>query len=202
MDETGNHTMKKIAFLFAPMLAISACTSDTFTHSGFQTPTSSGEVGTSLSSATRRSHISASGDGYAYAVGIGSNNNFYGYSGIATTTSVSAPLSAGTATWSGNYALGRVRDISLSGALLRGIKSTETAALTLTADFEKRTLVGGTSTLSVNGAFSGSNLSGSVTYRGLDGSLTGLVGATGAVGAFHGNNATDIYAGGFIVGAP
>lgn len=184
------------------MLAISACTSDTFTHSGFQTPTSSGVVGTSLSSATRGSDIRTSGDGYAYAVGIGSNNNFYGYSGIMSTTSVSAPLSAGTATWSGTYELAHVYDISLSGGLLKGVKTTGTAAISLVANFTNRTLVGGNSILTVDGAFSGSNLSGSVTYRGVDGSLTGLVGATGAVGAFQGNNATDIYAGGFIVGTP
>lgn len=194
--------MKKLTILFAPLLAISACTSDTFTHSGFQTPTSSGVVGASLSNVTRGSDITASGDGYAYAVGVGSNNNFYGYAGIVPTTSVSAPLTAGIATWNGTYEVARIYDISLSGGVLRGLRTSGTAAISLVANFNNRTLVGGNSLLTVDGAFSGSNLTGNVTYRGLDGSLTGLVGATGAVGAFHGDSATDIYAGGFIVGAP
>ncbi|WP_438956422.1 hypothetical protein [Cognatiyoonia sp.] len=42
-------------------------------------------------------------------------------------------------------------------------------------------------------------MKGDVTYRGVDGDLNGLVGSDKAVGAFHGNNADLIDAGGFLV---
>lgn len=196
--------MKKTLLLLMPVLAISACaqTADDLTHSGFQAPTNAGAIATSLTSSRRGSDINATGDGYAYAVGMGSNNNFYGYAGIVPTTTVSVPLSGGSATWSGSYKLARITGIYLSGNTLYGASAVNSAALSLTANFNTGTLIGSSSYLTVNGTFAGSNLSGSVTYRGLPGALTGLVGATGAVGAFHGNGATDLYAGGFMVGAP
>jgi len=186
------------------MLAISACatTADDLTHSGFQTPTNAGAIATSLTSSQRGSDINATGDGYAYAVGVGSNNNFYGYAGIVPTTTVSVPLSGSSATWNGSYELARITGISLSGNTLYGTTSVNGGALSLTANFNTGTLIGSNAYLTVNGTFAGSNLSGSVVYRGLPGALTGLVGATGAVGAFHGNGAADLYAGGFMVGAP
>ncbi len=194
--------MKKLLQICVPVLAISACTSDTYTHSGFQAPSDAGAIATSLTSSRRGSDINASGDGYAYAVGMKSGNGFYGYAGIVPTTTVSVPLSAGSATWSGSYKVARITGITLSGSFLQGTSYVNSGALTLRANFDTGTLIGNSTYLTVNGTFSGSNLSGNVTYRGLNGALTGLVGATGAVGAFHGNDATDIYAGGFMVGAP
>ncbi len=195
--------MKKMLQLLVPLLAISACTTaDDLTHSGFQTPSNAGSIATSLTSSTRGSDINASGDGYAYAVGVGSNNNFYGYAGIVPTTTVSVPLASGNATWSGTYELARISGISLSNHTLYGTRSSHSGAITLHANFDTETLIGSSTYLTVNGTFAGNNLSGNVTYRGLTGALTGLVGATGAVGAFQGNGATDLYAGGFMVGTP
>ena len=194
--------MKKLLQLCVPLLAISACTSDAYTHSGFQTPSNTGAIATSLTSSRRGSDINASGDGYAYAVGEKPGTGFYGYAGIVPTTTVSVPLSAGSATWSGTYKLARISGITLSGNFLKGTSYGNSGALTLRADFDAGTLIGSGTNLTVNGTFSGSNLSGSVNYSGLNGALTGKVGATGAVGAFHGNSGTDIYAGGFMVGAP
>ncbi len=196
--------MNIIAKVAAPLLVISACTptADSVTHSGFQTPSSTGAIATSLTNSRRGSDFNASGDGYAYAVGSGSNGNFYGYAGIVPTTAVSAPLTAGRATFNGRYELARITDITLSGQFLFGTSSLASGGLSLTADFDARTLTGGNALLSVDGVFVGSNLTGSVNYLGLNGALTGLVGSTGAVGAFHGDSGTDIYAGGFIVGTP
>lgn len=195
--------MKK-SLLLIPMLAISACatTTNDLTKSGFETPTNAGDIATSLTSSQRGSVINGTGDGYAYAVGIENGNKFAGYAGIVPTTSVSAPPAGGVAVWSGSYQLGQITDISLSGNTLVGNASNFSSALSLTANFNAGTLFGGDEFLTVIGAFTGSNLSGSVTYLGVPGPLTGLVGATGAVGAFQGNNATDLYAGGFMVGAP
>lgn len=186
-------------------MAISACaTADNQTHSSFQTPSNIGYLGTTLTNATRGSDITIAGDGYAYAVGAGSNTEFYGYAGIVPTTSVLAPPTAGGAIWSGTYNLAQVTGIELSAQGLQGYAAENIGALSLVADFAAGTLIGVSTDLDlvVNGTFAGSSLSGSASYRGLSGALTGLVGAVGAVGAFHGNSGTDLYAGGFMVGAP
>lgn len=195
--------MKKLAILLVPVLAISACAStESRTSSGFQTPSNIGYLGPELTSALRGSDISVSGDGYAYAVGEDLNGDFAGYAGIIPTTLVLAPPISGSATWNGTYNLAQITGIELPAGGLQGYKAEFTGALSLTADFAAGTLVGASPELSVTGAFSGSTLSGSTVFRGLNGTLTGLVGATGAVGAFHGNGATDLYAGGFMVGTP
>jgi len=194
--------MKKIAYLFVPLLAVSACSSDSRTHSEFQTPSNIGYLGPTLTSAVRGSDVSTSGDGYAYAVGVGSNSDFYGYAGIVPTTTVSVPPTAGSATWSGTYKLAQITGIELPAGGLQGYTVEKTGAISLTADFTAGTLIGSGAGLTVNGTFSGSDLSGDASYGGLNGALTGKVGTTGAVGAFHGNSGTDIYAGGFMVGAP
>ena len=73
--------------------------------------------------------------------------------------------------------------------------------VTLVADINAGTFVGTSdqdSNLSVNGAFTGNDLSGTVTYRGVEGDLEGLIGGNEAVAAFHGNDARTVFAGGFI----
>jgi len=197
--------MKKLAILFLPLLAVSACaTADSRTNSAFQTPSNIGYLGQTLTNATRGNDISLTGDGYAYAVGEEINGDFAGYAGIVPTTSVTAPPVLGSATWSGTYNLAQITGIELSTNGLQGYAASSTGAVSLTANFAAGSLIGSSTDLdlTVNGTFVGSNLSGSVSYRGLNGALTGLVGAGGAVGAFQGNSGTDLYAGGFMVGTP
>ncbi len=196
--------MKKLFTLITLMLAISACTPTTnsLTHSGFQTPLPNGDIATSLTSSRRGSDSNFFGDGYAYAVGAGANGNFYGYAGLLPATIIPAPPASGTATFSGTYELARITDISISGKYLMGLNSLQSGALTLTANFGSGTLTGGNAVFSVDGAFTGARLTGNVDYLGQTGALIGLVGSTGAVGAFHSNSGTDVYAGGFMVGNP
>jgi len=52
--------------------------------------------------------------------------------------------------------------------------------------------------LSVDGRIDGTTLSGTVTYDGVAGSLRGLVGGNEAIGAFHGHDDNNVFAGGFI----
>jgi hypothetical protein len=42
----------------------------------------------------------------------------------------------------------------------------------------------------VNGQLTGRNLSGTVSYNGVDGDLTGLVGGDKAIAAFHGHDSS------------
>lgn len=51
--------------------------------------------------------------------------------------------------------------------------------------------------LQVDGMLNGQDMSGSVTYRGLTGPLTGLTGADRTIGAFYGISETAVYSGGF-----
>ena len=203
--------MKKIIQIFVPLLAISACTTaDIHTHASFQTPSNIGYLGPNLTGAVRGNDITPAGDGYAYAVGAGANKDFYGYAGIVPTTVVSTPPTTGSATWAGTYKLEQITGIELTNNGIQGYKAANTGTLSLAANFGAGTLIGSSAVISngitpdltVNGTFVGSALSGAVTFRGLTGALTGLVGATGAVGAFQGNGATDLYAGGFMVGTP
>ena len=83
-----------------------------------------------------------------------------------------------------------------------GSSGTISAGLTDThggSDFDAGTQQGTSGNLTVNGTFSRSDLNGSVSYMGTGGNLDGLIGVTQAVGAFHSNNFSSIFAGGFIV---
>ena len=76
------------------------------------------------------------------------------------------------------------------------------APITLTADFSPAgfaTLTGTDGTLTVDGTFSSvtTSLNGTVTYRGVEGDLTGFVGGAEAIGAFAGSDDTSVFAGGF-----
>jgi len=200
--------MKNLTFLIvAPLLAITACSSGR-THSGFQTPSNTGDIAPSLTSARRGSDITLSGDGYAYAVGLGDvgllgkSNQFAGYAGIVPTTTVSTPPTTGSATWNGTYEVGKIDGFTSSGDTISAVSHLYGNTISLTANFASGTLIGSNGFLSVNGNFTGSTLSGSVDYIGTGGALTGLVGATGAVGAFHGHDSNNVFAGGFIVGTP
>ncbi|MEE9453325.1 MAG: hypothetical protein V3V13_02940 [Paracoccaceae bacterium] len=188
--------------LLIPMFGIAACTPDvdSLTNSSFNAPDASGNYSTSLTSTESGKDVDVTGRGYAYIVGIRDGNSFQGYAGLIPGATVIAPPAAGTAAMAGTYQVARITGISLNGNLLTGTPVPAVSApITLTADFGAGTLAGSSPFLTVNGTFSGETLGGSVVYRGLNGSLTGLVGSDRAIGAFHGNNATDIYAGGFYV---
>ncbi len=192
--------------LLIPMFGIAACTPDvdSLTNSSFSAPDASGNYSSSLTSTRSGKDVDATGNGYGYIVGIRDGNSFQGYAGIIPGSTVTAPPATGLATMTGTYEVVRIRDISLDGNHLTGTPVYAVSApVTLVANFGAGTLKGASTgpnpLLTVDGTFSGQTLGGSVVYRGVSGSLTGLVGSDRAIGAFHGNNATDIYAGGFYV---
>ena len=82
---------------------------------------------------------------------------------------------------------------------MTGFRTQQTGSINLSTNFGAGTLTGSSGNLSIDSRFSGEDLRGDMTYRGVDGDLTGLVGSDKAVGAFLGNNADLIGAGGFLV---
>ena len=132
--------------------------------------------------------------------------------GMHDTIDVGEPLSA-TATFRGHYGLAlSVAPSDRRNILYDGIWH-GSRPITLTADFDSRSLTGESDGLTVNGQFSGESniLSGSVSYyrarindRTFTAPLTGFIGVDGAVGVFssHENTGEGLghaFAGGFVV---
>lgn len=200
-------TIKNALYILTVCALSQGCTqeADDFTESGFTTVVASGGSaqisGTTLSNSTSSANINNDGDGYAYEVGVDDGNGFVARSGVISSTSVAALPTSGSASMSGQYSAARVTSISLAGTQLTGVANNGSGSITLLADFEKHTLKGTSdnSLLVVRGNFTGKALNGSVVYRGIPGTLTGLVGGDQAVGAFHGKTDSSIMAGGFLV---
>ena len=124
-----------------------------------------------------------------------------------------APVSGLTsATYTGTFELALIDLILVLGDSVQGSSTFDRGNISLTADFNAGTLTGsGTgldlgsfslllngNQLSVDGTLNGTALSGTVTYDGVTGPLQGLVGSDEAIGAFHGHNDSQLFAGGFI----
>jgi len=179
---------------------LSACMSleDLNTDSGFVAPTTSGAFSNTLDGQVAGADQNAEGDGYSYRVGNGTNTGFLGHAGMIPGSDVSAAPASGAVSYAGTWEMAQITSIFVSGGMINGFTGTNSGSLTLTADFSSGAVSGGGDGLTIDGALRGTDLSGTVTYQGVDGSLDGLVGGDGAVGAFHGNSGDIIYAGGFL----
>ncbi|MAM61026.1 hypothetical protein [Maritimibacter sp. UBA3975] len=124
------------------------------------------------------------------------------YGGIINGSNVGDVVPTGQAVYLADYEVEVVSGIEIAYDTLQGVSGTDSGNITLTADFDAATLTGEDGSLRVDGEISGKNVTGSVVYAGVDGDLEGLVGASGTVGAFHGNDARTIYAGGFAATRP
>lgn len=189
------------------ILPLSACglaeaIQDNATVSGFVTPTSNGVIVSGVSEASGSSFRVDGTDGFAYQAGSLPGTGLAAYSGILPTTQVEAWPTMGGATYRGSYEGVRVGTIMLNGSgEISGFTGAISGDVVLTASFRTGSLTGGSDDglLDINGQVStGGTLSGSVVYNGVSGDLTGVAGGDRAVGAFHGNNADYIYAGGFV----
>ena len=160
-------------------------------------------------------------DGVAYFSGQSGGSTYYNYAGIFSGTNLGAPITGTTgqtATWNGEFrAFGSVaipnRDFSLtvtfdaggtSGTLDAFIKFTgSTHHYKLDGVFNDKGVISGTVVL---GNFTGNDKEMLVDNSDkTPGTLTGLIGQEGAVGAFHSNNDSIgilPYVGGFVAGNP
>lgn len=184
----------------AAIASLSACNfiQNLSTDSGFRTPSASGFYSSGIDITRSGREIDASGDGFAYAAGGKDGEGLKAISGLIPGTEVNFRPNTGSGTFTGRYELSQFSGIDINGDEIYGFASNVSGAISLNADFENDTLTGSAGNLTVNGTMDGRTLGGTVAYRGLSGPLRGLVGGDKTVGAFHGNNANLIYAGGFI----
>jgi hypothetical protein len=121
--------------------------------------------------------------------------------GLLPGTEVTFRPSTGSASHTGEYFVGTTSDIDLSsGGFRSSMQNEESGKMVLDVNFASGAVDGrsGDGRLTNDGDLGGRDLSGAVTYRGVTGQLGSLVGGDQAFGAFHGNDADLIYAGGFI----
>ncbi|MEE9454792.1 MAG: hypothetical protein V3V13_10475 [Paracoccaceae bacterium] len=175
-------------------------------HSAFLTPAANGGFGLTLIDPRTVRHTDAAGIGYALVIGK-NGNQYVGYVGLLPGTSLTAsPPSAGGVLLSGTYTLREFNNIVQSGNTATANDDESSGVIALVADFGAGTVTGATAgsnpELTVNGTFSGSTLSGTVTHAGLEGQLVGAINADEAIGTFHGHNDTMVYVGGFIALSP
>lgn len=184
-------------------LTLAACstTASDHTDSRFSSVDASGDFSTNLDPSKAQVSNVVAGS-YSYQAGVlPDGGGFLAEVGIVPTVTISAQPVTGSTAFVGNYELGGVGNISLSGDLLFGQVFTDTGSILISVDYDDNTLAGTSDNgrLVVDGTFNGSNLDGGVTYEGISGDLDGLVGGLEAVGIFHGKDNETIYAGGFRV---
>lgn len=202
--------MFKLTVAAIGLISLAACSSSSggggggsappdYTNSGFIRPTSgaSAQIPVSLGNEQNGNIYNPLFGGAAYVTGT-DGAGAKAYAGIIPGTNPGAPVTNGTVRYNTKYQVAAIENISVSGGFLRGVNTRDSGSLTLVANFNGNTLTGTDGTFAVDGRMSGQNLSGRVSYGGVNGSLTGLIGDDAVVGAFNGNNSTMVYSGGFI----
>jgi hypothetical protein len=124
------------------------------------------------------------------------------YGGVINGSNVGDLMTSGQAVYSADYEVEVVSGLEIAYDTLQGVAGSDSGNIILTADFDAATLTGEDGSLRVDGTISGEDVTGNVVYAGVEGQLEGLVGQSGTVGAFHGNDARMVYAGGFAATRP
>ncbi|WP_133176019.1 hypothetical protein [Yoonia sediminilitoris] len=176
----------------------------TLGQTGFLTPDLDGYFADSqITSATQFSFGPSVQSGISYAYVMGHDNvSFRAFSGIIPGSSVVDQPNHGTINYTTRYLLDAIVGIEVVGNVLRSYGSIGSDNdIVLTADFDAGTLTGQSlnDQFAVNGqlAPSGNGLTGTVSWLGIEGDLTGLVGSDQVIGAFHGSSPDTVYVGGF-----
>lgn len=218
----------KSCALFALVSIVSACGSSSSSGNQTSaptppvvlgpTPTSSGLV--AAGDTTRMDldfksygEVTGAAGAVSYATGF---DPFTG-SGIAVGVSAIEDVRVGAtgvdqATFNGEYQFSYIDTVVVDAAGYSGYQGDFQGGVTLFVNFNTGEFEGGgidagsTSAILVDGTVSGQSLSGTVDVAYSDGSfsnsmtttLSGVAGADGTVGAFHGNNADTVISGGFV----
>lgn len=106
---------------------------------------------------------------------------------------------SGSATMEGGWALTRIFNVVETNGVYSGERENDTGEMTLTANFGSGDLTGGGDGLTIDGGVANGQMSGVVTYGGVQGNLTGIIGGSEAIGLFVSQSGTAGYAGGFAV---
>ena len=187
------------ATLAMAAMLLSACGSD-ITHSGFRSvdeASEDGVVNVSLLNRVDGNIFDANYGGVAYVIGV-DLEQYEAWAGVMPNSTVGAEMDNGSATYTGQYSLAKVSGVDLVNDTPTGNAGADFGNITLTADFDRQTIIGSDGDLEIDGRIDGTALSGDVEYEGIDGELQGVIGADAAIGAFHGHDSDTVYAGGFV----
>ena len=113
-------------------------------------------------------YIDEDGLGFSYVLGL-QGNAWAAYSALGDWIPPPDLPSGGKIKFNAQYAVGVLRQQSKGAPHVERYNGT----FELVADLDAQTLYGETSTLSITGTVSGSDLDGSVEFRGMSGALTG-----------------------------
>lgn len=133
------------------------------------------------------------GGGYTYSALIDGSGSAQTEADLIAGLNVRPTPVAGNATFTGRFDMDIVTDISGQ----TGTATSLSGPLTLDVDFQNRTVASRGSDLLVDGTYTDHDLTGTVSYDGLEGQLTGGIGSRQAIGIFTREAADSIYAGGF-----
>lgn len=175
------------------------------TESGFATVTGS-EINIALFDEANGNVSNDSG-----LVAFVTGTSFYGdtykaLSGIRSDYDVGTDVGTGEAVYVADYAYYVIDDIQLRDGYAQGTGVEERGQITITADFDDRTISGTDSALVVGGNIYGGLIEGVVTaiYSDpevsgqINGDLQGYIGDEGIIAAFHGNDPDTVMAGGLV----
>ncbi len=145
--------------------------------------------------------------GYTYQMGVTEAGNFTAIAGILSGTTFTAPPASGSITYDATYHVKSLENIKEIDGELHALGGVGVHGdITLTADFDSASFEGSAATdtpsgISMNGTINSAAISGTVTFRGMEGELAGVAGSDQVVGAFAGSGETGVFAGG-LTGAP
>lgn len=139
--------------------------------------------------------------GIAHVSGFDGTSQVVGLAGIIPGTNVGPVIPSGRVVMGGAYSLTHAKEVEeTSGGGIKTLRTTRPVRgpIILTADVAAGTVRGTAGDFTVNGTMSGTSLGGGVTYLGVLGKLTGAVGQRGLAGAFAGETADQVIAGGIV----
>ena len=160
--------------------------------SGTATADANGAVDVELSHKTSGVYIDEDELGFSYVLGL-QGKSWAAYSPLGHWTPPPDLPSGGKIKFNAQYAVGVLRQQSQGAPDVELYNGT----FELLADLDAQTLSGETATLSIVGTISGSDLEGSVEFRGMSGALKGKLSRNHAQAAFQGQSDEALFAGGF-----
>lgn len=187
-----------------PLLLIAACgaipSQNELTISRFAVLSEDGFDGGGGSNERGGEISGAQGGGVAYRMFIDRREGLVGEAGVLPQTEVGPLRDGGIVRFTGQYQVMGVDDIDIRLTSADGSPFRLGGDISLVANFDDGRLRGSVGDLTIEGQFEDETLGGWVTFRGVRGELSGLIGGDDAVGAFQGDNRTLVYTGGLVVG--
>ncbi|MEC3861150.1 hypothetical protein VK792_07630 [Mesobacterium sp. TK19101] len=176
--------------------------------SAFVVPAADGSIGSDLIQTSADAVIDTDGDGYGYLAGKdASDSSLHTVAGLVGGDALTALPGSGTASYDGYFELYHLNrpTTGSSRADLRSLTGAMTITLDMTNDSFSGASAGtvnGRPALMLSGQITGDTLTGIASYTNgtvaMTGDMIGRAGTEKVIGAYHGNNGSDSFAGGFL----